>query len=117
MNSLSAWLQSVPERLRISITRDDGATINRAAVNVYLLYHSCVSLTTRPIFFYIIRQHSKLGTSNQRRTDWKEGLSDNIVFMVDYAMKAASEAISLMERAREHSMIGKLVIEHHSPSF
>ncbi|KAG5791118.1 hypothetical protein H9Q69_009842 [Fusarium xylarioides] len=106
MNSLSSWARSVPERLRID-PNSTGGDFDGAAVSVYLLFYSCVAMNTRPILLYLVQQRIDVSTSSVSCGDWREGLSETIVGVVEYAIETALQVITIMEKARKLNLIAK----------
>ncbi|KAF5962288.1 C6 transcription factor [Fusarium bulbicola] len=104
MNSLSSWARSVPERLRID-PNSTGGDFDGAAVSVYLLFYSCVAMNTRPILSYLVQQRIGVETSSVSCGDWREGLSETIVGVVEYAIETALQVITIMEKARKLNLI------------
>ncbi|KAF2015228.1 C6 transcription factor [Aaosphaeria arxii CBS 175.79] len=104
INSLSDWLQFMPEIVRSDLSQPDKKP-DRAIVNIYLLLYSCIALTTRPLLYYIIRKFLDSEVAGVSIRDWKVGLSENVVFLVQYAVEAAIQATALMGRAQKFDMI------------
>ncbi|KAG5775326.1 hypothetical protein H9Q73_010997 [Fusarium xylarioides] len=104
MNSLSSWARSVPEWLRID-PNSTGGDFDGAAVSVYLLFYSCVAMNTRPILLYLVQQRIDVETSSVSCGDWREGLSETIVGVVEYAIETALQVITIMEKARKLNLI------------
>lgn len=105
-NDLSGWLRQVPDRLRIDFTTLD-SPINRESVSINLHFYSCVNMTARPLVFYVIQRRLDAGILGASAEDWKEGLAQNTVAVIDSCITAARATTMIMDAAAKQNLIGK----------
>ncbi|KAF7155718.1 hypothetical protein CNMCM6106_006000 [Aspergillus hiratsukae] len=103
-NELSDWLRKVPDRLRIDFTTLD-THINRESVSIFLHFYSCINMTARPLVFYVIQRRLDAETRGSAANDWKEGLSQNIVAVIDSCITAARATTLIMDAAARHNLV------------
>ncbi|RHZ65407.1 hypothetical protein CDV55_104464 [Aspergillus turcosus] len=103
-NDLSDWLRKVPDRLRIDFTTLD-THINRESVSIFLHFYSCINMTARPLVFYVIQRRLDAETRGPAANDWKEGLSQNIVAVIDSCITAARATTLIMDAAARHNLV------------
>lgn len=106
-NDLSDWLRQVPERLRIDFSNLD-THVNRESVSTFLHFYSCVNMTARPLVFYVIQRRLDSESRRSATDDWKEGLSQNTVAVIDSCITAARATTAIMDAAAKQSLIGRL---------
>lgn len=110
-DDLSSWLMQVPERLRIDFSRLD-THINRESVSIFLHFYSCVNMTARPLVFYVIQRRLDAESGRPATSDWKDGLSQNTVAVIDSCITAARATTVIMDAAAKHNLIGRLSVSH-----
>lgn len=103
-NDLSEWLSRIPDRLRINFSTLD-THINRELVSIFLHFYSCVNMTARPLVFYVIQGRLDAETGNSATDDWKEGLSQNTVAVIDSCITAARATTVIMDAAAKHNLV------------
>ncbi|RHZ62558.1 transcription factor domain-containing protein [Aspergillus thermomutatus] len=103
-NDLSDWLRQVPDRLRIDFTTLD-THINRESVSIFLHFYSCINMTARPLVFYVIQRRLDAGTGGPATNDWKDGLSQNTVAVIDSCITAARATTLIMDAAARHNLV------------
>lgn len=106
MDNLSEWLRQVPDQLRIDFGSLDNNT-NRESVSIFLHFHSCVNMTARPLVFYVIQRRLEAEAQGSATEDWKEGLSQNIVAVIDSSITAARATTMIMDAAMKQNLIGR----------
>jgi hypothetical protein len=104
-NDLSDWLRQVPDRLRIDFTTLD-THINRESVSIFLHFYSCINMTARPLVFYVIQRRLDAETGGPAANDWKEGLSQNTVAVIESCITAARATTLIMDAAARHNLVG-----------
>lgn len=107
-NDLSAWLQRIPDRLRIDFPSLN-SHVNRESVSIFLHFYSCVNMTARPLVFYVIQRRLDAEHQSSMTGDWKEGLSHNSVAVIESCISAARATTVIMDAAAKHNLVGTLV--------
>ncbi|KAE8133665.1 C6 transcription factor [Aspergillus pseudotamarii] len=103
-NDLSEWLRRIPDRLRIDFSALD-THINRELVSIFLHFYSCVNMTARPLVFYVIQRRLDAEARGSATEDWKDGLSQNTVAVIDSCITAARATTVIMDAAAKHNLI------------
>ncbi|PWY75308.1 C6 transcription factor [Aspergillus sclerotioniger CBS 115572] len=103
-DELSDWLRRVPDRLRIDFSRL-GTHINRESVSIFLHFYSCVNMTARPLVFYVIQRRLDAEAGGSATDDWREGLSQNTVAVIDSCVAAARATTLIMDAAAKHNLV------------
>ncbi|OJJ40046.1 hypothetical protein ASPWEDRAFT_33383 [Aspergillus wentii DTO 134E9] len=103
-NALSDWLRQVPDRIRIDFSTLD-SNINRVSVSIFLHFYSCVNMTARPLVFYVIQRRLDAEARGSATEDWKEGLSQNTVAVIDSCITASRATTFIMDAAAKHNLI------------
>ncbi|KNG89755.1 C6 transcription factor [Aspergillus nomiae NRRL 13137] len=103
-NDLSEWLRRIPDRLRIDFSALD-THINRELVSIFLHFYSCVNMTARPLVFYVIQRRLDAEARGSATEDWKDGLSQNTVAMIDSCITAARATTVIMDAAAKHNLV------------
>ncbi|PYH45914.1 transcription factor domain-containing protein [Aspergillus saccharolyticus JOP 1030-1] len=104
MDQLFDWLRRVPDRLRIDFSTL-GTHINRESVSLFLHFYSCVNMTARPLVFYVIQRRLDAETAGSVTGDWKEGLSQNAVQVIESCISAARATIMIMDAASKQNLV------------
>lgn len=102
---LSEWLQRVPDGLRIDFSTLD-THINRESVSTFLHFYSCINMTARPLVFYVIQRRLEAESRGSATDDWKEGLSQSTVAVIDSCITAARATTIIMDAAAKHNLVG-----------
>ncbi|OGM43822.1 C6 transcription factor [Aspergillus bombycis] len=103
-NDLSEWLRRIPDRLRIDFSALD-THINRELVSIFLHFYSCVNMTARPLVFYVIQRRLDAEARGSATEDWKDGLSQNTVAVIDSCITAARATTVIMDAAAKHNLV------------
>lgn len=106
-DGLADWLRHVPERLRIDFASLD-THVNRESVSTFLHFYSCVNMTSRPLVFYVIQRRLDAESRGLATEDWRYGLSQNTVAMIDSCITAARATTVIMDAAAKHNLLGCL---------
>ncbi|KAE8355649.1 C6 transcription factor [Aspergillus coremiiformis] len=103
-NDLSEWLRRIPDRLRLDFSSLD-THINRELVSIYLHFYSCVNMTARPLVFYVIQRRLDTEARGSVTDDWKDGLSQNTIAVIDSCITAARATTVIMDAAAKHNLV------------
>jgi proline utilization trans-activator len=106
MNDLANWLKGVPLELRINFSALD-QPISREAVSTFLHYYQCINMTARPLLLSVTQKRREALASGTAPLDWREGLSPNVVSVVDSAIAAACASTMIMAAAAKQGLFGK----------
>lgn len=106
-NDLSDWLRHVPDRLRIDFSNLD-THINRESVSAFLHFYSCVNMTARPLVFYVTQRRLDAESRGVATEDWKDGLSQNTLALIDSCITAARATTVIMDAAAKHNLLGRI---------
>ncbi|KAJ5123784.1 fungal-specific transcription factor domain-containing protein [Penicillium atrosanguineum] len=104
MRRLSDWLEKLPEAVK-SNAPDLSQQPSREIVSTYLHYYHCINMTARPILLYAIQQ--KLASNTQQPdTDRREqGLSTDIIHVINTAISAARSSASILNTAAKYNLV------------
>lgn len=115
-NALSDWLRHVPNDLRIDFANLD-THLNRECVSISLHFYSCVNMTARPLVFYVIKRQLDAEAQGSAPEDWKDGLSQSAVGVIDSCITAARATTLILDAAAKHNRIGMSLIHLYSKIF
>lgn len=107
MKRLSDWFEKLPESIR-SKPPDLAQPPSREIVSTYLHYYHCINMTARPILLYAVQRQLAPSSYNPNPDGWKEGLSQDIVHVIDRATSAARSSASILSAAIKYNLVGKL---------
>ncbi|EQB46590.1 hypothetical protein CGLO_14349 [Colletotrichum gloeosporioides Cg-14] len=103
---LSKWNQDLPDDLRFDPAR---LSISRESVSTFAHYYQCINMTARPLLFHVVQKRLKrIRTSNdpgEKERDWKEGLSQTTVRVIDMCIGAAQDTINMMTVAAQRDLV------------
>lgn len=105
-NALSDWLRQAPTQLRLNFSNLD-VHLSRECVSISLHFYSCVNMTARPLVFYVIQRRLEAGIPGSEIDDWKEGLSQNTVAVIDSCITAARATTLIMDAAAKQNLLGR----------
>lgn len=108
-DELSDWLRRIPDRLRIDFSTLS-THINRESVSIFLHFYSCVNMTARPLVFYVIQRRLDAEDKGSATVDWKEGLSQNTVAVIESCVAAARATTLIMDAAAKHNLVGTSLV-------
>ncbi|KAK3311792.1 fungal-specific transcription factor [Apodospora peruviana] len=104
--SLSKWNQNLPDELRFEASK---LSTNRESVSTFSHYYSCINMTARPLFFHVVQQRLREirghGGPDAKEKDWKEGLSQTTVRMIEMCVSAAQETVKMMAVAEQRDLV------------
>ena len=108
MNDLANWLKGLPAELRIDFSALD-QPISREAVSTFLHYYQCINMTARPLLLSVTQRRLQALTTGTAPLDWREGLSPNVVSVIDSAVAAACASTMIMVSAAKQGLWGKFI--------
>lgn len=101
--SLSRWHRELPDALRFEPAR---LSFSRESVGALAHYYQCINMTVRPLLFHVVQRRLRAG-AEERRRDWKDGLSQTTVRVVDVCVGAAQDVVNMMAIASQRDMVGR----------
>ncbi|OIW26938.1 hypothetical protein CONLIGDRAFT_492762 [Coniochaeta ligniaria NRRL 30616] len=102
--SLSDWNRDLPDELRFDPAK---LSISRESVSTFSHYYQCINMTARPLLFHVVQK--RLGgirsdpTAKER--DWREGLSQTTVRVIEMCVSAAQDTINMMAVAAQRDLV------------
>ena len=103
--ALSKWNQELPGELRFEPSR---LSTNRESVSTFSHYYQCINMTARPLFFHVAQKRLREIRSNgpdAKEKDWKEGLGQTTVSMIDMCVSAAQDTVHMMTIASQRDLV------------
>ncbi|KAH0491803.1 hypothetical protein TgHK011_003211 [Trichoderma gracile] len=104
--SLSKWKRELPDELRFDPSQ---LTFSRESVGAFAHYYQCINMTVRPLLFHVVQKRLKAIRSGdgaaEKERDWKEGLSQTTVRVIDMCIGAAQDVINMMALVAQHDMV------------
>lgn len=101
ITSLSQWHRELPQELRFNPAR---LGISRESVSTLLHYSQCINMTARPLLFHVVQKRLKSGLTDKER-DWKEGLNQTTVKVIEMCVAAAQDTINMMTIASQKNLV------------
>lgn len=101
ITSLSQWHRELPKELRFDPAR---LSISRESVSTLLHYSQCINMTARPLLFHVVQKRLKSGLV-QKEHDWKEGLNQTTVKVIEMCIAAAQDTINMMTIASQKNLV------------
>lgn len=102
--ALSDWNRDLPSALRFDPAR---LSISRESVSTFSHYYQCINMTARPLLFHVVQK--RLTTIRQDPTtkelDWKTGLSQTTVRVLEMCVSAAQDTINMMTVAAQRDLV------------
>lgn len=104
--SLSNWNRGLPDELRFDPAR---LGISRESVSTFSHYYQCINMTARPLLFHVAgkRLRAMQDDPAAKERDWKEGLSQTTVRVIEMCVSAAQETINMMTIAAQRDLVGE----------
>lgn len=100
MRSLSRWHRELPDQLRFDPAR---LVISRESVSTLVHYYQCINMTARPLLFHVVQK--RLSSGGSRSKDWKQGLSQTAVGVIEACINAAQDSIKIMSIAAQRDLV------------
>lgn len=101
IKALSQWHRELPEELRFDPAR---ISISRESVSTLLHYSQCINMTVRPLLFHVVQKRLKAGLAEKER-DWKEGLTQTTIKVIEMCVSAAKDTINMMTIAAQKNLV------------
>lgn len=99
--SLSQWHRELPEELCFDPAR---LSISRESVSTLLHYSQCINMTARPLFFHVVQKRLNSGLA-EKESDWKDGLNQTTVKVIEMCVAAAKDTINMMTIAAQKNLV------------
>ncbi len=107
---LSNWDSELPYGLRFD---PDRLSIGRESVSTLAHYYQCINMTIRPLLFHVVKERlaliRKRPAALLKETDWKTGLSQTTVRVIEMCIGAALDSINIMVIAATKDLVGKYI--------
>jgi proline utilization trans-activator len=104
-SDLSKWDKQLPAQLRFD---PDKLSTTRESVSTFSHYYQCINMTARPLLFHVVRrrlQAIRAAPETKETTDWKDGLRQGTISIIDRCISAAEETIRMMAEARRRDLV------------
>ncbi|KAK7736147.1 Transcriptional activator [Cytospora paraplurivora] len=101
ITALSQWHRELPDELRFDPAR---LSISRESVSTLLHYSQCVNMTARPLLFHVVQKRLKAGLAGKEH-DWKQGLTQTTVKVIEMCVSAAKDTINMMTIAAQKNLV------------
>jgi proline utilization trans-activator len=102
--ALSDWNRDLPDSLRFDPVR---LSISRESVSTFSHYYQCINMTARPLLFHVVQK--RLATirvdPSAKELDWKAGLSQTTVRVLEMCVSAAQDTINMMTVASQRDLV------------
>lgn len=99
--ALSQWQQELPDDLRFEPVK---LSTSRESVSTLLYYSQCIHMTARPLLFHVVQARLKGGLADKER-DWRKGLTQTTVNVIDMCISAAKDTINMMTIAAQKNLV------------
>ncbi|OAA81538.1 C6 transcription factor [Akanthomyces lecanii RCEF 1005] len=103
---LSNWDSELPYGLRFD---PDRLIIGRESVSTLAHYYQCINMTIRPLLFHVVKERLVLIRKSPgaliKETDWKTGLSQTTVGVIEMCIGAALDSINIMVIAATKDLV------------
>ncbi|KAG8156334.1 hypothetical protein KVR01_013786 [Diaporthe batatas] len=99
--ALSQWQQELPDTLRFEPNK---LNTSRESVSTLLYYSQCIHLTARPLLFHVVQARLKEGIT-EKESDWRQGLTQTTVNVIEMCLHAAKETINMMTVAAQKNLV------------
>ncbi|XWW99570.1 hypothetical protein V2A60_007580 [Cordyceps javanica] len=103
---LSNWDSELPYGLRFD---PDRLTIGRESVSTLAHYYQCINMTIRPLLFHVVKKRLALIRKSPealtKETNWKTGLSQTTVKVIEMCIGAALDNINIMAIASTKNLV------------
>lgn len=104
--SLSKWNSELPNELRFDPAR---LGISRESVSTFSHYYQCINMTARPLLFHVVgrRLQGIREDPTAKERDWKEGLSQMTIRVIEMCISAAQDTVNMMAIAAQRDLVGE----------
>ncbi|KPM38676.1 hypothetical protein AK830_g7874 [Neonectria ditissima] len=104
--TLSKWNRDLPDELRFDPAR---LSISRESVGAFAHYYQCINMTARPLLFHVVQKRLQRIRSSrdpeEKEQDWREGLSQTTVRVIDMCIGAAQDTINMMVIVAQRDLV------------
>lgn len=101
IKALSQWHRELPDELRFDPAR---ISISRESVSTLLHYSQCINMTVRPLLFHVVQKRLKAGLA-AKESDWKAGLTQTTIKVIEMCVSAAKDTINMMTIAAQKNLV------------
>jgi len=107
MKSLSEWFAQLPPEVRLDPATDLDRPLSREVVSTYLHYYHCINMTARPLLLYAVQRQMAANAAHGQKTAarWEDGLSPDVVSIIDNAIAAARSSTSILNAASKYNHV------------
>lgn len=103
MMSLNKWHRELPDDLRFDPAK---LSISRESVSTFLHYYQCINMTARPLLFHVVHRRLKNNYGGAlKEEDWKVGLSQTTIRVIEMCISAAQDTINMMAIAAQLDLV------------
>lgn len=103
MMSLNKWHRELPDGLRFDPAK---LSISRESVSTFLHYYQCINMTARPLLFHVVHRRLKNNYGGAaKEQDWKVGLSQTTIRVIEMCISAAQDTIKMMVMAAQLDLV------------
>lgn len=99
--ALSQWHQELPGELRFEPVK---LSASRESVSTLLYYSQCIHMTARPLLFHVVQARLKGGLADKER-NWRKGLTQTTVNVIEMCISAAKDTINMMTIAAQKNLV------------
>lgn len=107
--ALSKWNRELPDELRFDPIK---LSFSRESVSSLAHYYQCINMTVRPLLFHVVQKRLNTirngGGPEEKERDWRDGLSQTTVRVIDMCIGAAQDTVNMMAIASQRDLVGKL---------
>ncbi|KAK3371036.1 fungal-specific transcription factor [Lasiosphaeria ovina] len=105
IQALSRWDRDLPDELRFDPAK---LAVSRESVSTFSHYYQCINMTARPLLFHVVQRRLRAIRADptaKERADWKDGLSQTTVRVIDMCVAAAHDTIHMMVLAAQRDLV------------
>ncbi|KAK3386778.1 fungal-specific transcription factor [Podospora didyma] len=102
--ALSKWNRDLPDELRFDPAK---LSISRESVSTFSHYYQCINMTARPLLFHVVQRRLKeiRVNADAKETDWKGGLSQTTIRVIEMCVSAAQDTVNMMMIAAQRDLV------------
>ncbi|KAK2771458.1 Transcriptional activator [Onygenales sp. PD_12] len=101
---LAQWQSNLPQALQCDFNKLDGP-IQRQSVSIFLHYSQCINMTARPLVFNVVRKCLQNHEVNGDWPDWRTGLQQSTILVVETCIAAARNSTAIMAAASKQNFM------------
>ncbi|KAJ0104007.1 Proline utilization trans-activator [Diaporthe amygdali] len=99
--ALSQWQQELPDELRFEPIK---LSTSRESVSTLLYYSQCIHMTARPLLFHVVQARLRGGLAD-KESDWRKGLTQTTINVIEMCVFAAKDTINMMTIAAQKNLV------------